>query len=149
MMLKVEVTADEYQLFVTKQTTDEDTQTETTISSPQLVYTGQLKSEEQIEVPFNSWSPNNAQFFLKRTQNNTAEFLVFNVTGEPFTIKSEQTTTQPFSNVTQYFVDSEITHQLHDITGWAANSLLMVQTDGPTYWFDVSSQRFILLSTQF
>ncbi|GIK83751.1 MAG: hypothetical protein BroJett025_03730 [Patescibacteria group bacterium] len=127
-----------YELFVAKEQEDK-----------LLISSGQFDFETTMEIPFNTWSPDNKYIFLKQTNQNSQDFLVFRSSGE--FIKDSQ-----YINVTAAFKSAEIPYELHDVTGWAANSLLVVQTTnrqddtkGPSYWFDVYSQKFIQLSTVF
>ena len=140
-MLRLERTATSYDVWVEE--VDQESQAEKIqTKNPQHVFTGALESGQTANIPFNTWSPNNAYFFLKLSGTGADQYLVFKTSGEPFG-------EDPFLNVTSLFTEKGIDHQLRDVTGWAANGLLLVQTESPSYWFEVASHRFIILSTQF
>ena len=113
-----------------------------------LVFNQTLDKQAKISIPFNTWSPDNKYFFVKQSENKIDHFLLFKASGEKFE-------DQAFLDITNYYLEEEIAHTLVDVTGWAAAGLLIVttkqadQTQGPSYWFDLSNQSFIPLFTRF
>ena len=55
----------------------------------------------------------------------------------------------------ELFAQKYADYKITDVTGWAAPTLLVVNTDkldgtvGPSFWFDVASLSFTRLSTRF
>lgn len=119
------------------------------IKPKEFLFSEKLQSGETISIPFNTWSPDNKYFFLKRSSLNTTEFLVFKATGESF---SET----PYLNITELFLKKEFPYKIKEVTGWASNTYAVVQTinpetmqNGPSYWFNVYNGGFIQLSSSF
>ena len=102
-----------------------------------------------MQIPFNSWSPDNGYIFVVRVKNGATEYLVAKSSGELFAPDTQ------FLNVSELFTREQTGYSLHEVTGWASPTLLIITTQknnneaGPSYWFDVSSQTFIQLATQF
>ena len=122
----------------------------TTEESPseKLIFDKITDKEAVFEIPFNTWSPDNKYFFIKNK-----DFLVFKASGKEFGLEPNNKASLDINN---YFLAKEIPYNLHDVTGWAAPNLLIVttteigeETEGPSYWFDITSQNFIRLSTRF
>lgn len=119
------------------------------IQPKEFLFSEKLQSGETISIPFNTWSPDNNYFFLKKSTLNTTDFLVFKATGESFT------ETQ-YLNITELFLKKELPYKIKDVTGWASNAYAVVQTtnpetmqNGPSYWFNVYNAGFIQLSSSF
>ncbi|HCC84269.1 MAG TPA: hypothetical protein DEP87_01155 [Candidatus Pacebacteria bacterium] len=142
-------------------------------STEKLIFSTTLSSEATIEIPFNTWSPDKKYFFILQKSPDSQEYLVFKASGEKFktspAIKADNPasdssgvipntleTTGSFVNLTNLYLQAKIPFRLDDTTGWAAPYLLIIKTketetnvEGPSYWFDVSQQKFIRLSTRF
>lgn len=87
-------------------------------------------SGENLSLPQNAWSPDDAYVFLK--QNDT--FLVFKTSGEQI------------ANVNELFNKKLSDRVLEDATGWDGVGLMHIQSDKYSYWFDVASKSFLQLA---
>lgn len=91
----------------------------------------------QMLIPYNAWSVDNKHIFLKEEVNGQINFYV-----APGNI-----------NVSDKFKEKFPDYTLQDMTGWAAENLLIVNAnDGKndvSFWFDLTSQTFITLSNRF
>lgn len=109
-----------------------------------LIFTYQTDSSTSIEIPFNTWSPDNKYFFIQENTINNQRYLVFKTSGE---LIGET----EFIDVASLYTQQEFSNSLTQITGWASNAYLVVlTTNGKTnasYWFDVYSHKFIRLSS--
>lgn len=114
----------------------------------QLIFTQDLIIDDQMKIPFNTWSPDETHFFIEKQTPIDSRYLVFKTSGEQFKDGL-------FLDVNEYFNQKEIPFAIDKVTGWAAPGLLLVttlkddQTKGPSYWFEINSLKFIQLSTQF
>lgn len=113
------------------------------------IYKDTLNTGSSVDIPFNTWSPNNQHFFIKVSGKNKDNYLVFKASGEKFDEFD-------YINATDKYVEDEIPYNLGQITGWAAPYLLIAQTtkpenneEGPSYWFEIPSQKYIQLYTRF
>ena len=112
-----------------------------------LYYTKTLPNSGSLTVPFNTWSPDNKYLFLKEEGEN-ANYLVFSSTGKPFSDGSD------FLSVTEAFAKKVEGYRLSEVTGWAAPTLIVVNTtdengEKASFWFDITNQSFIRLSSKF
>lgn len=111
-----------------------------------LVYSETLQSPQNISIPFNTWSPDDKYFFIKK--NNDTVF-VFKASGESF---AED---KPYLDLTDIFKNRITGNNYVDATGWASETLIIVNTakddgaKGPSYWFEVPSKAIIQLATDF
>jgi len=118
-------------------------------TSETMIFSKIEQSTQDLSIPFNSWSPDNKYVFVKESTPTVTNYLVFSTSGQPFNTKT------PFVNVYDLFVQKYPEYIFEDITGWAAPYLLIVNShktagdSGTSFWFDVSSQTFTLLSTHF
>lgn len=106
-------------------------------------------SYQNLSIPFNTWSPDTVYFFLKEQAGGGDDYLVFQSSGENFAEgKRALSVQQLFQEQIQGFI-------IGDVTGWAAPTLLLVntrETNGEgkvSFWFEVPSQTFIQLGTYF
>lgn len=103
-------------------------------------------ASEGMNIPFNSWSPDNKYLFI---QKNDGDALVFKATGE------EIVPGQHYLDVRDLFSAAGKKDTYHETTGWASPTLLIVNTTTPdntkgsSYWFEVPSKAIIQLSSQF
>lgn len=113
------------------------------------IYTITLPDQENISIPFNAWSPDDKYFFVIYHKGDLNEALVFRADGKPMS-----DTDQNFK-VAATFKAKDIQNSYQVTTGWAAETLLIVNTNkpdgskGPSYWFEVPSKAIIALSTEF
>lgn len=103
-----------------------------------LLFSKSLALSSKISVPLNTFSPDNKNIFLKEDDS----FYVWSVSDGSSL------------NISQLFSEKLPDLKLLDITGWAAPGLLIVNTQNPdgekrSYWFEVPSQSFIQLATNF
>ena len=104
---------------------------------------------QELTIPFNTWSPNGTYFFLKETTPTVNNYYVFFASGKNFS------TTAQFINIQEFFSQKLSQYVIEDVTGWADQTLLVVNTktvqgkQGPSFWFDLSNNSFIQLGTRF
>ena len=108
-----------------------------------------MNTQYPISIPFNTWSPDDRYVFITETTSQGSEAIVLKADGEQIT------DTESSINLTKDFT-AKITNSLYDeTTGWASETLLLVNTKTPdgkkglSYWFEVPSKAIISLSTQF
>lgn len=98
-----------------------------------------VPSTNNMSIPFNTWSPNDKYAFVKEVGPTQTNYWVL-----PAGI-----------NLTDYFAQKLPNYQLGDVTGWASDVYLIVNTNnpngsvGPSFWFDITSKNFIILATRF
>lgn len=107
-----------------------------------------LPADQTIAIPFNSFSPDNKYFFVTHIKNRVNEALVFKTNGEPMT------ETEKYLKVEETFRTKEIKNPYKETTGWASETLLIVNTtpengSKQSYWFEVPGKAIIGLSTEF
>lgn len=114
-----------------------------------FVFDKTLDKAKYITIPFNTFSSDNKYFFIQENAMEGKSIFAFKVTGEPF---SE---TEKYFDVTDLFVKKETGNNFTEATGWASESLIIINTTkedgakGPSYWFELSSKAIIHLSTEF
>ena len=100
----------------------------------------------KMDLPKNSFSPDNKFFFIKEIGPTATNYFVFKATGEAFS-EGEQ-----FIDVMPLFVAKNTGFELSDVTGWASPTLLYLLTksntgeSGPTYWLEIPSLAIIRLA---
>ncbi len=94
---------------------------------------------QSMVIPENSWSPDNSYLFLRENKSDFFDILVFKASGESFSDGKE------YIDVLPLFDNNKIKYNIRDITGWDSPTLLHVYTEGPPYWFDVTTRSFIQL----
>jgi len=114
-----------------------------------IIYTKTLGTLQRFSIPFNTWSPDNTYFFVKESTPARNNYYVFLASGEKFSNDA------PYLDIQPLFEDKVNGYVITDVTGWAAPTLLIVNTqkqDGEekmSFWFDITSQSFIRLGTYF
>lgn len=117
-------------------------------STQKQIFSKTVDSTEKFSLPFDGWSPDDSQFFIKNNTGDQANYYVFNANGNPFGDSQ-------YLNITDLFKEKEPNYKLTDVTGWAAPDLVIVNSNttdgkiGPSFWFVVSSRSFMILSTRF
>jgi len=102
-----------------------------------------------LAIPYNTWSPNAVFFFLKEESSGATDYLVFRADGTSFSNGA------PNLSIQQFFKDKVSSYVIEDVTGWADNTLLIVNVKSiegdsrVSFWFDMTSQTFTRLSTYF
>ncbi len=114
----------------------------------QHIFSKTVDSNSSISIPFNTFSPDDKYIFLQDMENSTTNFLVFNVSGQPFA------NGQQYIDVSHLFKQYTSSYALYAVTGWASNTLLIIETTGnnapsTSFWFDVTNQSFTPLATRF
>lgn len=115
--------------------------------NPKVVFTTTLPDSQNMEIPANSFSPDNKYLFLKENDRGKLSFFVFKATGETFTDGKE------YIDVVPLFESKKYEFLLSDITGWDSNNLLHIftvkgnDTRGPSFWFDVEGKSFSILGS--
>lgn len=110
---------------------------------------GQIVRFEDLEIPYNTWSPDNVYFFLTEGASIAKHYYVFQSSGELFA------DTIPFISLKPLFEEQVPNYIIEDVTGWAGPTLLIVNTRAKeggakvSFWFDVPSQSFMQLGTYF
>lgn len=118
-------------------------------TNQQSIYSITLSGKESMSVPFNTWSPDNKYVFLIHNTTTGSEALVMKDNAQPFA-EGEQ-----YFNVTTLFTAKNTGNTYQETTGWASETLLIVNTTlqngskGSSYWFEVPSKAIIQLSTEF
>lgn len=113
------------------------------------IYTKTVSSGTAMTIPNNTFSSDNKYVFFKERSLGATNYLILTTSGAPV---SKDTQILDFSSMfTAKYQDYVIT----DATGWAGPTLVVINTDkseggtGPSFWFDVASKSFILLSNRF
>lgn len=116
--------------------------------SPKTIFTTTLGENQAIQIPDNSFSPDNKYLFLKEIDSSKLSFFVFKASGETFSEGRD------FIDVVPLFEDKKYESKLSDITGWDSDTLLHIFTvkednlRGPSFWFDVESKNFYKLGSR-
>ena len=113
------------------------------------IYKKEEVDSHKLEIPYNTWSPDNVYVFLKEKTPAIDNYLVFQSSGNLFSNGLSYVTVQELfkKNMPDYIIE--------DITGWAAPNLLIVNAKlisddkKVSFWFDVPSQSFTQLGTYF
>ncbi len=119
-----------------------------------LVFSKTEPVSTTLTIPFNTWSPDNKYFFIQEHDGTQTKSLVFKATGELF---SEN---EPFLDVNTLFEGKKSGFILGEVTGWAAPTLLIVNTksvdektgelqSGPSFWFEITRKSLTRLSNTF
>ncbi|HVZ66745.1 MAG TPA: hypothetical protein VG917_00615 [Patescibacteria group bacterium] len=112
------------------------------------ILTISLPKDQSIDLPLNSWSPNNKYVFVRKTGGAAIAYWVFNADGQAFANGNN------FIDVVPAFDAKQTGNNLGEVTGWDSNTLLHVfsnltdGTRGPSYWFEVPSQAVIRLASR-
>jgi len=138
-ILTIEKKDNFYTIFVTSNLDDKKVQ----------IFKKEKINSSQLEIPYNTWSPDNVYFFLKEKNAAIDNYLVFQSSGEIFLNNLSYLSIQePFKlNAPDYTIE--------EVTGWAAPNLIVVNTkqndfdNKSSFWYEVPSQAFIQLGTYF
>ncbi|MFA6532909.1 MAG: hypothetical protein WCT22_02835 [Patescibacteria group bacterium] len=128
-----------YTIFITNNSDGNKTQ----------VFRKEKINSSQLEIPYNTWSPDNFYFFLKEKNASVDNYLVFQSSGESFL------NNQPYLSIQEPFKINVPNYTIEEVTGWAGPNLLIVnakQNDSDSkisFWYEVPSQAVIQLGTYF
>lgn len=164
-------TSDTTYTFYVSQTSETD-KPEPPLEEKLLLFTKTVDSNTTFSIPYNTFSPDDKYLFLQENRKDTTRFLVFNASGKPFA------NGETYLDVSSLFEKHTSDYVVNFVTGWAAETLLIVRSDvsnkntnatdaqsstpsntrvltastkpsGPSFWLDVPSQSFTQLSTRF
>jgi len=113
------------------------------------IYTAILPSTENMSIPFNTWSPDNAYVFLQHNTASSSGVIAMKANDQPFADGKQ------YIDVTGVFNAKNTGNTYQVTTGWASPTLLIVNSTtqdgskGPSYWVEIPSQTVIQLATQF
>ncbi len=114
------------------------------------IFSGVQKESASIQIPYNTWSPDNLYFFLVDSKDGgVPDYLVYRASGEPFDGGDTSL------NISEYFKQKVSNYTLGEATGWAGPYLILLNvknmdgSEGPSFWFDISTGNFTQLSTKF
>lgn len=114
-----------------------------------FVFSKTLDMTNTMTIPYNTWSSNNQYFFVGENAKEEKKVFVFNASGESFG-QGEQ-----YLDVTDSFKKQNTGNNFAEATGWASESLIIVNTTkqnntkGPSYWFELPSRAVTQLATEF
>lgn len=117
-------------------------------ANEKIIFSKTPDENQAIQIPVNSWSPDNKYLFLKENDKSYLSFMVFKANGESFADGKE------YIDVVPLFDEKKFGYNLSDITGWDSNILLHIftvnenGTKGPSYWFDVEGKIFYILGSR-
>jgi hypothetical protein len=118
-------------------------------SSQKEIFRKTVPTTTTLEVPLNSFSPDDKYIFLKETGLGEDHYLVLTTSGIPL---AEGVLTVEISGL---FMAKYPEYVISDVTGWGGVGLIVFNTDkkeggtGPSFWFEVPALGFIRLSTRF
>ena len=105
-----------------------------------VMFNKTVDAQTTLSIPFNTWSTDDKTFFVKEDTGSIVNWYVY-----PGGV-----------NITDFFNQKlAATAKITEVTGWAADNLLVVNTNkldgslGFSYWFDVHSHAFIQLAERF
>lgn len=122
----------------------------TSPTSDQSKYTVYSTNEfDNLTIPYNTWSPDNKYFFLKEIAQLQSNYYVFSA------IRGENLGGYLYLSIQELFAEKVTGYTITDVTGWASPNLIIVNAQSDesgnkvSYWFNVTNQSFIRLSSYF
>ncbi len=115
--------------------------------SIKTIFDSTENSTVSYNIPDNTWSPDDKQFFIRKTVSGNETYLVFKGDGAIYANSNH------FLDVGDYWSKTKYTLTMNGITGWASNDLLVLLTTqsngsaGPSFWFVISSHSFLQLAS--
>lgn len=115
----------------------------------QFVFSKTLESSDNVTIPFNAWSPDDKYFFIVQNSGSNKNVFVLKATGEPFS------DTEKYLDATEIFKQRNTGNSFDEATGWASETLIIINTTKPdgtkgfSYWLEIPSKSIIQLSTEF
>lgn len=116
---------------------------------PQLIFKKEEVNSSKLEIPYNTWSPDNIYVFLKEKTPILDNFLVFQSSGSFFSNNLS------YLSIQELFKKNVPDYTIEDVTGWGGINLIVINAKNiiddrkVSFWFDVPSQSFIQLGTYF
>lgn len=123
--------------------------TEDSSNGEQFIFSKTLDVMKTMTIPFNAWSSDNQYFFIQENAKSENSIFAFKASGVAFSEKEE------YLDVTDLFKKKDTGNNFSEATGWASESLIIINTTkkngtkGPSYWFEIPSRAIIELSTKF
>lgn len=117
-------------------------------STQKIIYTDTFLDNSFLKYSLNSWSNDNQKFFIEKVSPTGTSYLVFKADGSNFPDD------QPYLNVNDYWSKAHPDLKIATLTGWADKDLIIVystkadDSEGPSFWFVVSSKKFLQLATR-
>ncbi|MBI4973146.1 hypothetical protein HZC27_00870 [Candidatus Roizmanbacteria bacterium] len=115
----------------------------------QNIFAKQLDESGSLSIPYNTWSPDNKYVFLKEVTSSLPNYYVLKADGTPLKEGAK------YVNIQELFSSKQLDYTIVEVTGWADPNLIIVNAKSNkenrvvSFWFEVSSQSFIALSTYF
>jgi hypothetical protein len=128
----------EYSLFVSSEQ-----------ETKQKIFGKSEEASQSLEIPFNTWSPDNIYVFLKEKTSAQDNYLVFKSSGALFADGMQ------YVSIQELFKKKVPNYIIMDVTGWADNTLLIINAESQddngkvSFWFDIVNQSFMRLGTYF
>ena len=122
---------------------------DTAQSAEKLIFSKAISDTASMKIPYNTWSSNNQYFFIQENAVSGKSIFAFQASGKQFS------DTENYFDVTEIFKNKETGNNFTEATGWASESLIIINTTkndgtkGPSYWFEVPSKAILLLATEF
>lgn len=113
------------------------------------IYKEETVGPDKLEIPFNSWSPDNVYFFLMDKGPTVNNYFVFQSSGGLFS------NNLPYVSMSELFNKNTPDYLIEEVTGWGGINLIIINAKNiidsrkVSFWFDVPSQSFIQLGTYF
>ncbi len=116
-----------------------------TCTNKLLLFQTTVPASEKIELPFNTWSPDNKLVFIVKKGGGMTNYMVFRADGAAFA------NGEKFMDVATIFAQKQPELSLIDVTGWDSDTLLHVHAakdgkNGPSFWFEIPSGAVIQLA---
>lgn len=113
------------------------------------IYKEETIGPDKLEIPYNTWSPDNVYFFLRDKGSTVNNYFVFQSSGGLFA------NNLPYISMSELFNKNMPDYLIEDVTGWGGINLIIINAKNiidsrkVSFWFDVPSQTFIQLGTYF
>lgn len=104
---------------------------------------------QKLEIPYNTWSPDNKYVFLKEKTASGDNYFVLQSSGNLFSNGSLAV------EIRELFQKNILGYTIEDVTGWGGQNLLIINTRSEesgqkvSFWFETTSLTFIQLGTYF
>lgn len=116
---------------------------------PQQIFKKEEVNSSKLEIPYNTWSPDNVYVFLKEKTPTIDNYFVFQSSGSFFSNNLS------YLSIQELFKKNVPDCTIEDVTGWGGINLIVINAKNiiddrkVSFWFDVPSQSFIQLGTYF
>lgn len=133
-----QISADGSENLVMKQTNIVEARQYDFSTNAGTAFTTTQPKEVKVLIPFNTWSPDNKDFFVQ--------------IGNDYTVVTSDGSTL---TILDKFIEKYPNYVLTEATGWAAPNLVILNatnqdgTNGPSFWFNATTGGITQLSTKF